>query len=137
MSIVNVYDLKHKSFSRRLDMKTVSTKLGMSNPLFTTKCTGRYRGLSSLSTDDTRMGHSCEKHFSAVFLELSKARASEASIRPRTPTFHIAWPRRKSYQRTTCYARHIRCKSTSPKTRLLGVEVPNELPLKSNSRFAR
>ncbi|TGZ55891.1 hypothetical protein DBV15_06044 [Temnothorax longispinosus] len=32
------------------------------------------------------------------------------------------------------YARHIRCKSTSPKARLLGVEVPNELPLKSNSR---
>lgn len=35
MSLANVYDLKYKSFSRRDFMRTVSTKLGMFNSLFT------------------------------------------------------------------------------------------------------
>lgn len=74
------------------------------------------------------------------FSESSKARAFEASIRcggsTRAATFHIAGHGRRVYPRTTCCAPGIRRKSTSPKARLLGVQVPNELPLKSNSRFA-
>lgn len=66
-------------------MRTVSTKLGVSDSLFTTECAGA--DTSSLSTDDTQMVHSCEVHFSAawcaysLFLELSKARAFQASVR--------------------------------------------------------
>lgn len=129
--------LRIKVISRGLHMRAMSTKLGMSNSSFNTECTGRYRGfivfVRGRYTDGAflqgaffrsfRLSWSCRKR---VLLKHPSARAA---------TFHIAWPRRKSYRRTTCYARHIRCKSTSPKARLLGVEVPNELPLKSNSRF--
>ena len=102
------------------------------------KSARRCRGLSSLSTDDTN-GIPERSVFPQLtpFSKLSKARAFEASVRPRAATFHIAQLWQKSYPRTTCYARHIRCKSTSPKARLLGVEVPNELPLKSNSRHVK
>lgn len=100
-----VRDLKYYVISRGdFSMKTVSTKLGIFNPLFTTECTGRYRGLSSLlSTDDTRTGHSCEEHFSATFALLGVVEsACFRNIRPtaRAATFHIAWPQRKSYPRT-------------------------------------
>jgi len=90
--------------------KRVFAKLGMSNPLFIADCVRvPFLGLSSLSRDDTRTLHSCEVHFSAAwcvsFLELSKARAFEASIQrggsTRTVTFRIADHGRRVYSRTT------------------------------------
>lgn len=138
MSLTNICELKYKSF-----LENFIWKLYLQNLV----CLTLYLLGSTLA--DTAVYHLCPRMIHGrgipvrsifpqltLFLELSKARASEAPVLPRTATFHIARPRQKSYPRT-CYARHIRCKSTFPKARLLGVEVPNELPLKSNSRFAR
>lgn len=126
--------VKLQVVSRRLHTGTVSTKL---------VCPTFYLLWSAPA--DTAVYRSCPRTIHGrgisarrifpqltLFLELSKA-CVLLKRRARAATFHIARPRRKSYPRTTCYARHIRCKSTSPKARLLGVEVPNELPLKSNS----
>lgn len=64
---------------------------------------------------------------------LLSVRRAAMEKRPFTSPAQSRW---KSLSRITCRASDIRCKSTSPKARLLGVEVPNELPLKSNSRLA-
>lgn len=126
-------------YENRLSDKTP----GMFNPLFTTWCTGRYTAVYRLCP---RMIHGQGAFYGSIFpqlspfLELSKARASEASVRPRgRRPFTSPGHSGRVIPRTTCYARHIRCKSTSPELLLvsLGVEVPNELLLKSNSRFPR
>jgi len=121
-------------------VKTVSTKLDMSNPFIYYGVHWRYLPVHSVYRLCPRAIHEWGILARSIFpqltpfLKLSKARAFW-SIRPTEggDLSHRLAARRKSYPRTTCYARHIRCKSTFPKARLLGVEVPNELPLKSNS----
>jgi len=142
MSLWNICELKYKSFFE--DSMWKSCLQNLSNPFIYYGVHWRYLPVHSVYRLCPRAIHEWGILARSIFpqltpfLKLSKARAFW-SIRPTEggDLSHRLAARRKSYSRTTCYARHIRCKSTFPKARLLGVEVPNELPLKSNSSFAR